>query len=708
MSFLTPLYLLGGLAIALPIIFHLIRKTPQGRQVFSSLMFLEPSPPKVTKRSRIDDWLLLLLRSLAVCLLAVAFARPFLRAQDQLDFSEDAGRRFVVLVDTSASMQRAGFWDQAKAKVEAVLASFDKADVATVATFDHQFRPILGFSEWAEMNGGSQRDFVLQHLQDLSPTDAGTELGQAMMTAADLLEQQTEKRVTERAVIVISDLQQGSHWETLNGYQWPDAVSVELHKIDSPRRSTNVAIQHIGNPSASDDVVRVRVSNSEDADKETFELAWQDEFSSAPELARNGEQPIKVYVPPGQVKVFQAPQRPIERRAQRLVISGDDFDFDNTCFVARREPWQVNLTFIGADDSAGADSLLFFLRPLFSDTPLRKVNIQRWTPEQAKSPFALEETTLLIVGGELTAEQVEWSRKWLDAGGAMLFVATSAVQGESLYDFVAGATRQPVIEASITDYAMLSMVDFTHPILAPFDDPRYADFSKLRFWKHRTFDLNSFPSARLLATFDDEAPAMFEVSVGDGRVLVLASGWNRSDSELAVWSKFVPLMNGVLENMAQQRTVQRGYRVGDQLVPNDFGYSEPEVFARGPSGSIELVSDTNPFQISKIGIYEVGLTKDEMGTNDSVKFAVNLDPDETQTAPLSTELLATTGIPVTNSRSNDSELALDPAKQRQLMNRELESKQQLWKWLILAALVMLLLETALSGLRQRRQLSVAS
>ena len=63
MSFLTPLTSLGLLAIAAPIVFHLIRRTPRGEVPFSSLMFLSPSPPRLTRRSRLDHLLLLLLRA---------------------------------------------------------------------------------------------------------------------------------------------------------------------------------------------------------------------------------------------------------------------------------------------------------------------------------------------------------------------------------------------------------------------------------------------------------------------------------------------------------------------------------------------------------------------------------------------------------------------------------------------------------------------
>src|SRR6187402_2953069 len=108
MNFLAPLFLLGALAIAGPVIFHLIRRTTKDRMRFGSLMFLEPTPPRLTKRSRIEHWLLLLLRAAALGLLALAFSRPFFRTPALPVDPGLAQNRTVILLDTSASMKRAG------------------------------------------------------------------------------------------------------------------------------------------------------------------------------------------------------------------------------------------------------------------------------------------------------------------------------------------------------------------------------------------------------------------------------------------------------------------------------------------------------------------------------------------------------------------------------------------------------------------------
>src|SRR6516162_4573390 len=128
MSFLAPLLLVGGLAVALPVIFHLIRRTTRERRVFSSLMFLKSTPPRLTRRNRLEHILLLLLRSAAICLLAAGFSRPFIRHALPSIPSAATPKKIVVLVDVSASMRRANLWSQARDRVGAIVAKASPAD----------------------------------------------------------------------------------------------------------------------------------------------------------------------------------------------------------------------------------------------------------------------------------------------------------------------------------------------------------------------------------------------------------------------------------------------------------------------------------------------------------------------------------------------------------------------------------------------------
>ncbi len=146
MNFLTPLYALGALAVALPILFHLIRKQPQGQQLFSSLMFLEPSPPRLTRKSRIDQWLLLLLRAAALILLAMAFTRPYWNTPLATDL-EQPGMRRMILVDTSASMQRPDLMGNARNDIDRLLDEFSPSDLVSLYSFDSQLKPLVSVAD---------------------------------------------------------------------------------------------------------------------------------------------------------------------------------------------------------------------------------------------------------------------------------------------------------------------------------------------------------------------------------------------------------------------------------------------------------------------------------------------------------------------------------------------------------------------------------
>src|SRR5918993_5037701 len=128
MTFLAPLYIAGLVALSLPILFHLIRRAPQGRQAFSSLMFLSASPPRLTRRSRLNNIVLLLLRAAALALLAFAFARPFLKGGADTASSQAPGRRVALLIDTSASMRRGDLWQQATKQAEQVVGDLSPRD----------------------------------------------------------------------------------------------------------------------------------------------------------------------------------------------------------------------------------------------------------------------------------------------------------------------------------------------------------------------------------------------------------------------------------------------------------------------------------------------------------------------------------------------------------------------------------------------------
>ena len=70
MSFLTPLFLAGLGAIAIPVLIHLIQREKKRVVEFPSLMFVRRIPYQSVRRRRIRHWALLLMRAAAIALMA--------------------------------------------------------------------------------------------------------------------------------------------------------------------------------------------------------------------------------------------------------------------------------------------------------------------------------------------------------------------------------------------------------------------------------------------------------------------------------------------------------------------------------------------------------------------------------------------------------------------------------------------------------------
>jgi len=78
MIFLNPLFLIGLAAIAIPIIIHLLNRSKPRPIEWGAMQFLLASMNARRRRVKIEDGILLCLRCLALTVLALAMARPFL------------------------------------------------------------------------------------------------------------------------------------------------------------------------------------------------------------------------------------------------------------------------------------------------------------------------------------------------------------------------------------------------------------------------------------------------------------------------------------------------------------------------------------------------------------------------------------------------------------------------------------------------------
>ncbi len=697
MSFLAPLFLVGALAVAAPIVFHLIRRTSREKVTFSSLMFLQPTPPRVTRSSRLENIFLLILRCLALCLLALGFSRPFVQRPVAADKLAGDGERIVILVDTSASMRRGSLWTEAKSRAEAALRRATPADAVELQSFDRIARPLMTFEQWAATPAPDRVNVALQRLADTKPGWAGTHFGSAMLAAVDTIEdnatQGRSATPVRKRIIVISDLQEGAKLDGLQGFEWPRGIEVTLETLE-PGKPTNAGLQLLDEQSDtqkssgnSGSEPKIRVVNSSDAKREQFQIGW----------ARAGQNgfvgtPIDAYVPPGQSRVYTAPKAPAGTPAEQLRLAGDDEEFDNTTYFVPPLTETIKVLYVSNDDPRDPQQLLYYLKRAFPETRRQNVEILARPPSTALAEADLFVAPFAVIGDTLSAEALRSVRAFLDAGKPVLFVLRNISAAPTLAA-LAGLETVPAEEASEGRHALLGHVDLEHPLFAPFADPRFSDFTKIHFWKHRRLDAARFQGARVLARFDKGDPALLQMPAGKGTLFVLTSGWNPTDSQLSLSSKFVPLFFSFLDLSGGIKAQFAQYTVGDSVnlsatnAAQNFTLRKPDGTETGVNGA--HFGDTDP-----PGIYTM-----ISGVN-TQRFAVNLDAAECRTAPMALEELERLRLPVKAALVAEAKVA--ETKRLQLQSAELEQRQKLWRWLLVAALVILLLETWLAGWLTRR------
>ena len=143
-------------------------------------MFLRPTPPRLTRRSKLEHLWLLLLRCLALLLLAAGFARPFFSKDIALPTSSSEARQIVLLLDTSASMRREGVWNKARAVAQSYLDKSTPADQFAIMTFDRQPRTLVSFVDWSSWSADQRAGLARQRLAVINPGWMSTQLGLAL------------------------------------------------------------------------------------------------------------------------------------------------------------------------------------------------------------------------------------------------------------------------------------------------------------------------------------------------------------------------------------------------------------------------------------------------------------------------------------------------------------------------------------------------
>ncbi len=214
MTFLQPLALYGLPLALLPVIIHLLNLLRHRSQPWAATRFLMEARQSSSKLSRLKRWLTLLMRVLALAVLALLLSRPMTGGDSLLSFSSGAPEVLALVLDRSASMEaRIGESSESKRKraLEA-LGEYAKPWMESrLVLIDTALREPVILSDISTLSDEAM-------VRYLGPTDTAANLPATIETTLDWLD---ENGVATTEIVIASDLQE-SNWRpegSEDGYQ---------------------------------------------------------------------------------------------------------------------------------------------------------------------------------------------------------------------------------------------------------------------------------------------------------------------------------------------------------------------------------------------------------------------------------------------------------------------------------------------------------
>ncbi len=693
----TPLFLLGLLSAAIPLLVHLSRSRRTRKIPFSTTRFFTDQFLRSYRMSRLKELVLLACRMALCVALALALAAPVWRARGR-GMMGGQSRAVVLVLDDSASMalevEGRTLFSRAQQAAREILDTLRPSDTAALVLAG---RRAAGFdAPFAEPT--PQLADVRQVLDGLHPAMLSADLTGAIARARELLRGQAAQ---SREVYVLSDLQAAGWSGELEPPQAADAdVPVFLVRV-RPARLEGLAVTSlqyaasrpmVGVPFA----IRAHVRNlGPRAAACTVRLVVNGQAVSERRLPS---------VAAGRWTVATLHHTFDEGGWQEGYVEAEDPAFapDNRRWFAFQVVDRVPVLAVnGSPSQVPRLDELFFLRAALRMAPSQARNtgpdLGRRTPagrsagpkpqglgsapdnvagdggivldtlhapQMSSANLAAYRAVILANVASLPEAAVARLEQFVDGGGGLLVFLGDTVNATAYNQTLAatdrlhggllparllgvegrsgGSSAGERASSSSPFAARVARVDMEHAALAGLDRGASGDLWGANIQAMWTLDAGD---NRVLMASDAGSPLLCEKPYGRGRVLVCALPCDRDWSDFPLRPVWVPWLYRLLAYLAQDPMAARGFYVTGaqvEIAASSTQEGRPWV-VRLPDGRLRpavVAGEGRPRkafgETDQVGVYRAYAAGREEGGE---RFAVNLESYESEPRYLDEELV---------------------------------------------------------------------
>ncbi len=708
LGFLHPGLLWGLLLAGIPIIIHLLSKRRYRRVRWAAQEWLLAAVKKSARRMRLEQLLLLAIRTLILLLVALAVARP-MAEQGQLAVFSTVRTHRIVMLDGSLSMGVAvagtSRFDRAVQLAESIVRMSRPGDAISVLLVARPVRTVVPGPD-------TNRDAVMAELASLKVTSGGADLNEAFARAAQLFEL---SRYPRREVYVISDLQRAT-WasQQLTPEQLQAIgrdVSVVVVDVGSENARTNAAVTDVAMEqplavTSQPAEVRVRVRNFGDRPLDGLGVEVSVNGRTA------GRQAIRLE--PGQEREVRFTVQFTESGFQHLVarIDADLLPLDDRRWLALPARDRIRVLLVdGEPASGGFEAETAYLKvALVPDRELAGL-VPFETEVISESDLIdtqLDQYDLICLCniGQWTEAEANRIEQYVRHGGSVLIFLGDQVEATSYNEqlFRNGQGLLPIRlldrvgdPVQRSDVFRLDPGDYSHPVVKPFEGAPSASLVSTMVYAYVRVELEQATEAAGLAValrYDSGDPAILTGRFGRGKVAVVTTSADTEWTTWPVWPSYVPVMQELARYLVAPDLSQWNLEVGTPIVlePQPT-MGQVRVSAEMPDGSrLERLWEADRSELQLGETWQAGIVRLYLGPPDPKQLIYAFNPpraesDLTRVDP--DELRALLGgLPVRYVRDldTDEDGSQQPTRQGSELHRPL----------LYAALMLLVIELALA------------
>ena len=612
MGLLAPWFLAGLAALAVPFYVHLLRKDTTTPRPFASLMFFERRTQSSIKHRRLRYLLLLSLRALLLVLLALAFANPFI---NRTAANINAEKLQLLVIDNSFSMRAGTRLADAQREALSVLSSRRPPDHAQVMSLGSRMQVLTQPS----LDSGALRTAV----ESIQPGDSRasfSELSRAVRALAETVHTPIELHF-------FSDMQKSSMPTSFSELAVPTNVALVLHPV-TKELAPNWTVESVNAPGQVWDPKKTRVQAviagfGTPAVTRTVSLIVNGKTAATktvnvPENGRATAEFQSLDVPYGFT------------RCEVRIDSADSFPADDVSYFAvnRTDPHRA-LFVVDAGDSR---SPLYFKSAIGSASESAFALDVVSTAEAAQQQLS---NYAFIVLSDLISVPANFENaltRYVQNGGSVWIAeGTSA----------AHSARVPVFGGNVLDSHDYSRTGDRYLNVAD-ADPSHPSIEKADHWSGVKFyfAVRVNPGdARVVARLTDGTPLLLDKKMGEGHVLLFASGLDNLTNDFPLHPIFVPFVEQTALYLSGTER-RSGARVVDSFLElrtskeQTVGVEVIDPQGRRPL-SLKDATSAQTYQLTNAGFYELKLAN---GRRDVI--GVNPDRRESNLAVIPDDALA--------------------------------------------------------------------